>query len=39
VLRAVVDHGNDPSHGVVARAGFTRADEGEDKTVYELRRT
>ncbi|MER7106588.1 GNAT family N-acetyltransferase [Streptomyces sp. NPDC000229] len=39
VLRVVVDHGNDASHGVVTRAGFTRADEGEDTTVYELRRT
>ncbi|MGI5481112.1 GNAT family N-acetyltransferase [Streptomyces lavendofoliae] len=39
VLRAVVDHGNAPSHRVVARAGFTRAREGEDAAVYELRRT
>ncbi|GAA2514934.1 GNAT family N-acetyltransferase [Streptomyces gobitricini] len=39
VLRAVVDHGNAPSHRVVTRAGFTRAAEGEDGAVYELRRT
>ncbi|MGA4800948.1 GNAT family N-acetyltransferase [Streptomyces lavendulocolor] len=39
VLRAVVDHGNTPSHRVVARAGFVRAADGEAGTVYELRRT
>ncbi|OKK06914.1 acetyltransferase [Streptomyces sp. CB03234] len=39
VLRATVDRGNAPSHGVVARAGFTKAAEGEDQAVYELRRS
>lgn len=39
VLRAVVDHGNDPSHGVITRAGFTKVAEDADRAVYELRRT
>ncbi|QGV78955.1 GNAT family N-acetyltransferase [Streptomyces ficellus] len=39
VLRAVVDSSNTPSHGVVSRAGFTRAAEAEGRVVYELRRT
>lgn len=38
VLRATVDHGNTPSHGVVTRAGFTRTADVETGTVYELRR-
>ncbi|MET3985289.1 GNAT family N-acetyltransferase [Streptomyces sp. PvR034] len=37
-LHAVVEEGNLPSHGVVARAGFERAGSGEDGVRYRLRR-
>ncbi|MDN3296679.1 GNAT family N-acetyltransferase [Streptomyces ficellus] len=38
VLRATVDRGNTPSHGVVTRAGFTEAAATDDGIRYELRR-
>ncbi|MFG3499013.1 GNAT family N-acetyltransferase [Streptomyces sp. NPDC047928] len=38
VLRATVEHGNAPSHGVVARAGFLRIGATDDNVAYELRR-
>ncbi|MFF8288237.1 GNAT family N-acetyltransferase [Streptomyces sp. NPDC016309] len=39
VLVATVDHDNAPSHGVVTRAGFTRAADTGGSVVYELRRS